>query len=136
MSKTTSPQRGSKTPSVLSDDDASPSQANATMWFETLSDYKEYQSYVDALRDELRNWCNKKNKTSNDLYTKSQKVNSIITQVLELIDRKALPDKIERLKTKTYSIGDRKHSGKRFSFDKKQIQKEFHERISISKRDY
>lgn len=101
------------------------------MWFETLSDYNEYQVLVDALRNELRNWCNKKNKSLKDLQVKMSDVNGIIDNVVSLIDKKALPDKRDALKKKTYSIGDRRHVGKRFSFDKKQLQKEFKEKITF-----
>lgn len=123
----------SNTPSVHSDSDVSPSQANVTMWFETLSAYEEYQVLVHSLRNALRNWCNKKNKSQKDLDLKSIQVNSLIDQIISLIDKKALPNKVSLLKNKTYSIGDRKHRGKRFCFDKKRLTKEFRDKIIIRK---
>ena len=99
------------------------------MLFAALSDYHKYDTLRRSLRDALRNWLNLKSKDLKSFQKKKAEIECIITDIKTHVKKTAIdPDKVL---CKSYSIGDRKHKGKRYSFDIAQIGKDFKGKVTI-----
>ncbi len=99
------------------------------MLFTALSDYQKYDDLRRSLRDALRNWLNLKNKDLKSFQKKKAEIESIITEIKAHVNKTAIDPK--KVLSKSYSIGDRKHKGKRYSFDITQIGKDFKGKITL-----